>query len=756
VTHGRRLPRAAAAVVALWALAAVLHVGRILDGRLAWVGVWVRAGTTAADAPTVREVWGESAAATAGLVPGDQVERAGAASLAGAGPLRFVAHVYDQAAGGAVMLSVRRGDVVLPIRLPLTPIAFPWRALPLSLAFVVAAAVVIVRRGELRVTRAFFGGALAYAFHWTFVLGGPYRLALAWAVVFAVASTVMLPLLLRVPQLLIYDDDRRRWPWAFAVFGPVSTSWVYGTPLPPGPSLRAAFVLNVLFIVAVLWELGRSYRRAGAHARRQLRWVVWGLWIGTLPVAVADVATSFAPAIGRWHDVAMMTEIAVPMAILIAIVRANLLDIDRILSATAAYSTLCIVALAAGLAVVPRLAGAASATLGIDPGHGQMLLSVLTAVAIVPTAGRLRPRIERVLFAERHALQERISHLLEELGRCHGPASLLSRASDGLHGLVAPERLVVVAPVEGHWTPIVALGRPGPDAVPPALVTRLTEGRRPLHDDAALLSPLGVALALPVFRGRTLEAALLVGPKRSGDVYTPTDVALLSAVADKLSSELLRFDEAEILRQEREMSAALRRYVPDPVAQRLESGRTVEAGERIVSVLFVDIRGYTTLSEGKSASEVFATVSTYTEAVSAVIRRHGGTVVEFLGDGVMAVFGAPEALPGHARAALVAGREIVDAATGAGVAVGVGVATGAAFVGNIPSADRLIYTAIGDTVNLASRLQALTRELGAAIAVDPTTRAEAGEIAHDFALRPAVTIRGRRETVDVSYLPLAR
>jgi class 3 adenylate cyclase len=180
-------------------------------------------------------------------------------------------------------------------------------------------------------------------------------------------------------------------------------------------------------------------------------------------------------------------------------------------------------------------------------------------------------------------------------------------------------------------------------------------------------------------------------------------------------------------------------------------------------VLFADVRGYSTYSEGRRADSVFSMINAYTEAVSDAIRAHGGTVVEFLGDGVMAVFGAPDPLAGHARAAVEAGREIVtavrhlDLGTHARadqpIAVGVGVATGPAFVGNVETKDRLIYTAIGDTVNLASRLQALTRQFDASIAIDATTHAQAGDAAVDFAPRGSTPVRGRREAAEVWVLP---
>jgi adenylate cyclase len=203
--------------------------------------------------------------------------------------------------------------------------------------------------------------------------------------------------------------------------------------------------------------------------------------------------------------------------------------------------------------------------------------------------------------------------------------------------------------------------------------------------------------------------------------------------------------------------------VPTSVADQLAAGREIEGGERELAVLFVDVRGYSTYSETKGAGTVFSVISALTDAVSTVVRRHGGTVVEFLGDGVMAVFGAPDPLPAHSHAAVTAGREIVRAVQSLELsaeqrgerelAVGVGIATGRAFVGNVETQDRLIYTAIGDTVNLASRLQSMTRQLDAAIAIDAKTRAAAGAAAQGFEHRGETPVRGRRESADVWVLP---
>jgi adenylate cyclase len=181
-------------------------------------------------------------------------------------------------------------------------------------------------------------------------------------------------------------------------------------------------------------------------------------------------------------------------------------------------------------------------------------------------------------------------------------------------------------------------------------------------------------------------------------------------------------------------------------------------------VLFVDLRGYTSFSESRRSEEIFSTVNRYTETVSEIVRNRGGSVVEFNGDGMMAVFGAPEPLADKERAAVEAGREIVEAVEALTVpeaagratklSVGVGIATGEAFVGNIRAVDRMIWSAIGNTTNLAARLQSLTRELDAALVVDPSTWERAQPATADFVKRADLPIRGRRQRQDVYALPV--
>ena len=223
----------------------------------------------------------------------------------------------------------------------------------------------------------------------------------------------------------------------------------------------------------------------------------------------------------------------------------------------------------------------------------------------------------------------------------------------------------------------------------------------------------------------------------------------------------MRFHELELRDAERAMNAQLRRYVPGAIAEELERGGSLAPGEREVTVLFVDVRGYSSFAEPRTPAQIFEAVSAYTRAVSELVREWRGTVVEFNGDGMMAVFGAPEALEGRERAAVGAAlairrsvRALRFGEDGQGLDVGIGIASGPAFVGSIQAVDRAIWSALGNTTNLAARLQSMTRDHDASIALDEATWRGAGELARPFRSLGVLPIRGRRP-IEVFTLALS-
>jgi len=654
-----RRPKAADAallttLVALWVACAALHVKQLVHGQLAWVGVYVTAAASPDAFPVVRGMWpGAAPEASGGLAAGDRLHRVGDTDLRGVGAIGFAARAYATAGERHALhvpIAYERDGVTAETTIALAPVAFPWRLLPLAAAMVITGALVLARQPGSRFARAFFLLDVAYGLHWTFFFGGPRLQTYTWLVVFVAASCVMLPLVLRA--VLIFPAEVAPpggrvpwWPWIFAVFGPISSSWVYGVPFPPEVGFRAVFAVNVVFILTLLAVLTRNFRRAGPIGRRQLKWVVLGIYIGTGPVLAADVVAAVEPVLWWLHEVAAIAEIAIPLCVLIAIVRSNFLDVDRLITGAAVYSLLSVMLLAAVLTAVPQAARAASRAADVDPHTVQLVLSVLVAAGMLPAQRSLAPFVERLLFRERHALRAGVDDLLRDLAVADGPTALLTLVGERLDALVRPNTCVIYAPLGDarapSFVPVVARGGygrgspptlPGDAAVLDALRARTAPlelahwKRRHTADERAALDELQAATLVPVRRGAELAAVISLGSKRSGDVYTATDLALLAAVGDKVASELLRFDAAVILQQERAMTDALRTYVPGAIAERLTRGQPIEGGERDVSVLFVDIRGYTRFSEARAAGTVFSMVNRYTEAVSAVIQRRGGGV----------------------------------------------------------------------------------------------------------------------------------
>ena len=770
----------------LWLLCLALHVYQATHDRVAWSDWLVSPPQHPDDYPTLRSFAPMFGGEPGDLRVGDQLIRIGEADLRGVGRLGYFARALEQS-DDQLRVTVRfvRAGEPGEATMRLTPMPVPWWwVLPFPLATAAIGVLVLIRAPRSRASRPFFLAAFTTSLAFLYFQGGPREITYLWMAVVTVCATLVGPLVIRL-LTLIPDDGIRfarweiLWPWVFSLTGLVVTGTYFGLPMLPVPGRILYAVIVILFFAAGVGALGVSYRRAGPLGRRRARWVLYGFYGAALIAIGAQVLGTAVPPLNWVNFIGRLGVILFPLSILFAIAQFNLFDIDRLISATAAYTALAVVFLAAVMLGVPRLAQAASELTGIDPASGQIALSFALATLLVPGQRYLRPQIDRFFFNERYLLDQGIAELLPTLSDCADARDLIQRAGDGVNRLLRPESCVVYAGSDGSYSPVYVQGR----AVPPAfeatspLIAALRGRREPLalgdagrSPDAAPLGPfdraaletLDAGLIAPVRHGQMLLAFLCLGPKRSGDVYTSTDVSHVAVLAEKVSASMLRFDQEEVIRQGRVMQESLRRYVPGVVAQHLVSGAEPEPGEREVTVLFVDLRGYTQLSEGRPPAEIFSTVNRYTELVSAIVNSHGGAVVEFNGDGMMAVFGAPAPLEHKEQAAVLAGIEMantVQVRAGAGEhpadrsgSVGVGIATGPAFVGNIEAVDRKIWSAIGNTTNLAERFQALTRDLGASIVIDEATRSAAGAAA-DFATYEGTLIRGLGEPQTIYALP---
>jgi class 3 adenylate cyclase len=205
--------------------------------------------------------------------------------------------------------------------------------------------------------------------------------------------------------------------------------------------------------------------------------------------------------------------------------------------------------------------------------------------------------------------------------------------------------------------------------------------------------------------------------------YLPIVLPVIAAVAGHGGRQI--YETALKLVERRRLRGVFSGYVSPPVMREILDGHVqpqLGGSSHYVCVLFSDIRGYTTRSEDMTPADTVSFLNRYFEDAVALIHAEGGTVVCFMGDGIMAVFGAPNVLDNPCVAAFRAGRNMLmqvtrfnadSAARGeAPIDIGVGLQAGDAVVGHVGSSERHDYTAIGDVTNVASRLEGLTKEAG--------------------------------------------
>jgi class 3 adenylate cyclase len=212
------------------------------------------------------------------------------------------------------------------------------------------------------------------------------------------------------------------------------------------------------------------------------------------------------------------------------------------------------------------------------------------------------------------------------------------------------------------------------------------------------------------------------------------------------------------LREREQIRETFGRYVDESVAATIlrrqgEGAVRGETGE--ATILFTDIAGFTTIAEYLAPHELVAVLNDYLETVLAPIRAHGGVVNTFIGDGLFASFNMPLACGDHAGAAVRAAIDIQRAVgsrtfgdQGVALDTRIGISTGPVVGGSVGAGQRLSYTLLGDTVNLAARLEELNKQYGTRILVSQSTR-EAGGDGCVFQPLGSVVVRGRSDAVAI-------
>src|SRR5947209_13471726 len=267
-------------------------------------------------------------------------------------------------------------------------------------------------------------------------------------------------------------------------------------------------------------------------------------------------------------------------------------------------------------------------------------------------------------------------------------------------------------------------------------------------------------ICAPLIADTRVHGALYADRLDPFTAFTRDDLELVSAVAAQTAAAVENARSHARLAREEVARANYSRFMPEYVVQQiLENPDSFKLGgvNQTLTVLFADIRGFTRLSEHAPPERVVQLLNNYFTAMSDIIFAHGGTLDKYIGDGLMALFGAPTATPEdpcNAVAAAVDMQRQIEVINGklraeglSEIAIGIGLHTGVATVGYIGSERRSEYTAIGDTINLAARLE--QNALAGQILLSDSTARAAEKSECKFHPRPPIMVKNRVQPVPI-------
>jgi adenylate cyclase len=220
-----------------------------------------------------------------------------------------------------------------------------------------------------------------------------------------------------------------------------------------------------------------------------------------------------------------------------------------------------------------------------------------------------------------------------------------------------------------------------------------------------------------------------------------------------------RLDDLERERVRDIFSRFVPEHVVDEVLRRTDDDLRLGGVTLDGTVMFSDLRGFTPFAESLPADAVIEVLNRYVSEMSDAILDNGGTLVAYMGDGIMSVFGAPIEMARHADCALAAAREMLhfrlprfnewlsENALGEGFRMGIGLSSGPIMSGTVGSERRLEYTTVGDTTNTASRLEAMTKNTAQSIFIADSTRRSLRQPVDDLVFVDELDVRGKRSKV---------
>ena len=458
-------------VGAAWAICFALSL-RVASRPASIPMVFIEAAPDGVGYPTISGFAPQWAEEDRSVEVGERLLRLSSSDLQGVGQLEFFVRFIEQIAsatdgvgsGSEIMIVVESDGVSREVAVPAFSLSLTRWVLPFtSLVFVAVSFALLLFASPTSLVRAFFLAFMTVAVYFCANVFGSRVETYIGLTAHIVSMTFLGPLIirafLRLPLGKVPSSRAAKYvPWGFAILGPVHMTRYGFFGWSEAGSLLSSLGFLLLLLV-LLAAMTRRFRSADPVGRRQIKWAVLGLYVGLAPPILGAVLVSLDPVHIGSYVLFPVAGVLLPLAVLVSLVRVNLLDIDRVLSTLASYNLLLILGVGLGLVIVPRAGNSAAAILGIQPVLAEVGLS-LAGIAVLVIAGQrlVRPAIERAFFSQRYAFDQGVDRLVDELSSCDDSQNLTERAGEGLVSLVEPESCSVYALERGRFAPVFAPG----------------------------------------------------------------------------------------------------------------------------------------------------------------------------------------------------------------------------------------------------------------------------------------------------------
>jgi adenylate cyclase len=551
-------------------------------------------------------------------------------------------------------------------------------------------------------------------------------------------------------------------------------------------------IFTLSSVPAMIALASHSVLRASSNIIKQrAKMILLGVTFAFLPTGLIMLLVLFFKINFPWNFLVFFVLIF-PGAIAYSIVKHNLFDFDTIIRQSFGY-VLVTGGISGIYALLLYIFNVAFGRFDIAESPVFPLLFILAVVFLFnPMRNQAQKLIDRIFFRleyDYHEIIRKISETmrallnLEQIGKCIMDTALGEMfISSGRILLFNPEKqmyecLIGVArekdpAKEGVTISHAAIDEPMPADDP--LVKKIAERKRevtlydiqedPLFDRVkesciSSFQSLGASLIVPLIYEGNLTGLISLGEKKSGKYYCREDINVLKTLANQGAVAIENAKLAEQMKNEEKVRGNLARYLsPQIVDQIIRNNVQVNLGgdKKVVTVLFSDIRSFTRISETLPPDQLVQLLNEYFTEMAKIIFQNQGSLDKYIGDAIVAVFGSLISINNPARTATQAAVQMMKSLSivnqrwtaqyGFPINIGIGVNTGEVFLGNIGSPERMEFTVIGDTVNIASRLSGAARP--GQILITKETLAHLGSDIPHQAL-PPIEVKGKTGKLDI-------